>query len=352
MHNEERMTGPRRVRITGTGSALPSRVITNAEVAAMLGEPLDALADDAGDIVERRWCAFDESTADLAEAAAHAALESAQLQPAQIDLLIVATDTPEFVTPSTAVVVQGRLAMSHAVAFDVNAGGAGFVAAVDLAWTYLRADMRFTRVLVVGVSAMSRYLDVHDHRTVCVVADGAGAVLLEAFESVPGKPMDGVLATALVTDGRRSHDMGIFAGGARTPITKAVLEAGLQNTLRVTAQFPGALDGQAWHALTSQVLTGAHATADEVQWLLWSQFANSAVDEGLHAAGIATDRVHNVRDRHGYTGAAGLPIALDDLARSGRLSDGALVLGVEHGVGLAMGAFALRWHTTARQAAE
>lgn len=190
--------------ITGTGHAVPSRIVTNAELSAQLGEDIHPFVSGVLGIHERRWCDPTESTADLAERAGRAALHAAGLAPDDIDLLVVATDTPEFVSPATSSVVQARLQCMRAGTFDLNAGCAGFVTALDVAWKYLRADDRYRRVLVIGAYAMSRWLDPQDKKTVTIFADGAGAVVLER------DTQDGILFERTVCRwpvGRRHGDL-------------------------------------------------------------------------------------------------------------------------------------------------
>jgi 3-oxoacyl-[acyl-carrier-protein] synthase-3 len=152
----------REAAITGTGSYVPSHVVTNQELSAILGEDIDDFVSNTLGIRERRYCAPDESTADLAANAAKAALDSAGVTADSIDLLIVATDTPEYISPATAPVVQARIGALKAGAFDINSACAGFVTALDTAWKYIRADERYNRVLVVGAYAMSKFVDPHD----------------------------------------------------------------------------------------------------------------------------------------------------------------------------------------------
>jgi 3-oxoacyl-[acyl-carrier-protein] synthase-3 len=177
-----RAPGARGAVITGTGSFAPARVVTNAELSAALGTDVDPFVRGTLGIAERRWCGDGESTADLAEAAARRALDDAGVAPGDLDLLVVATDTPEYVSPATSSVVQGRLGALRAGTFDVNSGCAGFATALDVAWKYVRADERYGRVLVVGAYAMSKFLDPGDKKTATIFADGAGAVVLEAVE--------------------------------------------------------------------------------------------------------------------------------------------------------------------------
>lgn len=331
----------RHATITGTGIALPSRVVTNAELAAQLGEEIEPFVSDTLGIDERRWCAPDESTADLAVTAARRALEAAGRSPESVDLLIVATDTPEYVSPATASVVHGRLGLStHAGTFDLNAGCAGFVTALDVAWKYLAADPRYTRILVVGVYAMSRYLDPRDKKTVTIFADGAGAALVEAT----GAP--GILASELFADGRFCDGMGIFAGGTRTPITAEVLAAGDRNRLRFVQKYPASVNEEGWPRIVRAVLARAGATPDDVDLWLWTQVNRSTIVTVMGTLGQPMARAHTVMHKWGYTGSACLPMALHDAVEAGRLRDGALVVLTGSGAGLAMGTVALRWRAS------
>jgi 3-oxoacyl-[acyl-carrier-protein] synthase-3 len=331
----------RHATITGTGIALPSRVVTNAELAAQLGEEIEPFVSGTLGIDERRWCAPDESTADLAVTAARRALEAAGHHPESVDLLIVATDTPEYVSPATASVVHGRLGLpTHAGTFDLNAGCAGFVTALDVAWKYLAADPRYTRILVVGVYAMSRYLDPRDKKTVTIFADGAGAALVEAT----GAP--GILASELFADGRFCDGMGIFAGGTRTPITAEVLAAGDRNRLRFVQKYPASVNEEGWPRIVRAVLARAGATPDDVDLWLWTQVNRSTIVTVMGTLGQPMARAHTVMHKWGYTGSACLPMALHDAVEAGRLRDGALVVLTGSGAGLAMGTVALRWRAS------
>ncbi len=328
----------RHATITGTGIALPSRVVTNAELAAQLGQEIEPFVSGTLGIAERRWCTPDESTADLAVTAAWRALEAAGRAPESVDLLIVATDTPEYVSPATASVVHGRLGLpTHAGTFDLNAGCAGFVTALDVAWKYLAADSRYTRILVVGVYAMSRYLDPHDKKTVTIFADGAGAALVEAT----GAP--GILASELFADGRFCEGMGIFAGGTRTPITAEVLAAGDRNRLRFVQKYPASVNEEGWPRIVRAVLARAGASPDDVDLWLWTQVNRSTIVTVMETLGQPMARAHTVMHKWGYTGSACLPMALHDAVEAGRLRDGALVVLTGSGAGLAMGTVALRW---------
>jgi len=283
-------------------------------------------------------CAADESTADLAEHAARRALDDAGLAPADVDLLIVATDTPEYVSPATSAVVQARLGAWGAGTFDVNSACAGFVTALDIAWKYLRADERYARVLVVGAYAMSKFVDPMDKKTATIFADGAGAVVVEATGDAPG-----VLASELFADGRLSGGMGVFAGGTREPITSDVLAAGYRNRLRFVEKYPPSANEEGWPRITRSVLGRLGLAPADVDLWLWTQVNRSTIRAVMGTLGEPEHKAHTVMGKWGYTGSACLPMALDDAARAGRLRDGSLVVLTGSGAGFSMGCVALRW---------
>ena len=332
----------REAAITGTGSYVPSHVVTNKELSAILGEDIDDFVSNTLGIRERRYCAPDESTADLAANAAKAALDSAGLTADSIDLLIVATDTPEYISPATAPVVQARIGAFKAGAFDINSACAGFVTALDTAWKYIRADERYNRVLVVGAYAMSKFVDPHDKKTSTIFADGAGAVVLE-HSKVPG-----ILASELYADGRLAAGMGVFAGGTAEPITEEVLKAGNRNKLRFVTKYPREVNEVGWPRIARSVLGRIGRDVSDVDEWLWTQVNRSTIYEVMNTLGVPVEKAHTIMGKWGYTGAACLPMALDDSLRNGRIQDGDLILMTGSGAGLAMGSIALEWHPNSR----
>lgn len=329
----------RHVVITGTGSHVPERVVTNAELSAQLGEDIGPFVSGILGIHERRYCALDESSVDLAEQAALRALENADLSPGDIDLLIVATDTPEYISPATASVLHGRLRLPGRVgAFDLNAGCAGFVTALDTAWKYIASDERYNRVLVVAVYAMSKYLDFSDKKTSTIFADGAGAVVVKAAR----KP--GILASELYADGGLSAGMGIFAGGTAEPITEAVLAEGYRNRLRFVQKYPASVNEEGWPRISKSVLERIGKKIEDVDLWLWTQVNMSTIHVVMQSLGVSPTKAHTVMGKWGYTGSACLPMALDDAVSEGKLEDGDLVMLTASGAGLAMGCIALEWN--------
>src|SRR5215211_4554800 len=213
--------------IISTGIYVPEQIVTNADLSCILGEDINEFVTQVLGIHERHVSADDESTADLATNAARQALEAAHLHPRKLDLIILATDTPEQLSPATSVVVQHRLGAVNAGTFDVNCACAGFVTALDTASKFIIADSDYRNVLVVGAYAISKFLDWHDKKTATIFADGAGALVLQATEDHPG-----FLAGKLHADGSFHDHMGIYAGGTHLPITKEVMEEGVWTKVR------------------------------------------------------------------------------------------------------------------------
>ncbi len=335
------MNAARHAVITGTGSYVPSRVVTNAELERVLGTSVEPFVSETLGIRERRFSAPHESTVDLCEPAARQALAAAALRPEDIDLLIVATDTPEYISPATSSVLHGRLGTVRAGTFDVNCGCAGYVTALDIAAKYLTADARYSRILVVAAYAMTKYLDLHDKKTATIFADGAGATVVE----VRAEP--GVLASELFADGRYCEGMGIFAGGTAEPITAEILARGERNRLRFVEKYPRELNEEGWPRIVRSVLARAGRRMDEVDQWLWTQVNRSTIEVVMAHLGVPMSRAHTVMHKWGYTGAACIPMALDDAVRGGRVAQGDLLVLTGSGAGLAMGCVALTWQGTA-----
>jgi 3-oxoacyl-[acyl-carrier-protein] synthase-3 len=329
--------------ITGTGSYVPERVVTNRELSEILGEDIDDFVSNTLGIRERRFSAPDQSTADLAAHAAVRALESARARAEDLDLIILATDTPEYISPATAPVVQARIGAWKAGAFDINSACAGFVTALDTAWKYIRADERYNRILVIGAYAMTKYVDPHDKKTSTIFADGAGAVVLESAVE------PGILASELFADGRLAPGMGVFAGGTAEPITLEVLRSGIRNKLRFVTKYPREVNEVGWPRIARSVLDRIGRKPSDVDEWLWTQVNRSTIYEVMNTLGEPVEKAHTVMGKWGYTGAACLPMALDDSVKSGRLEEGDLILMTGSGAGLAMGSIALEWHPNSRK---
>ena len=325
-------------RIIGTGSYVPDKVLTNADLGRMLGEDVDAFVSGVLGIRERHVCGDDESTADLATEAARRALDAAGVGAEELDLVVLATDTPEYISPATSVVVQHRLGAKRAGTFDLNCACAGFVTALDAASKYVIADAAYRHVLVVGAYAMSKYLDWADKKTATIFADGAGAVVLRADEERPG-----FLASKLVAEGSYHDHMGIYAGGTRMPVTEEVLREGVWQKLRFARKYPAEVNNEGWPAIVGDVLAKAHLTREDVSLFLFTQVNLSTIKFVMEKMRLPWERTHTVMGKWGYTGSACIPMVLDDAVREGKLKDGDTFVMCASGGGLNMACAAFRW---------
>lgn len=328
----------RRAVIEATGSYAPEWVLPNSYFNELLGEDVDTWLRENLTIRERRWCREDESTADLCEAAARKALERAGVSAEALDMIIVATDTPEYISPSTASVVQHRLGVPDAATFDLNSACAGFVTAVDVAAKYLLADPRYGRILVIGAYAMSKYLNREDKKTVTLFADGAGAVILKAEENTDR----GFLTSELYTEGRYHDWMGIYAGGTHAPVSEEILRR-KDHLLKFVRKFPKELNPQVWQRLIRAMTRRVGIGVQEVDHFFFTQININSIRQTLDELGLPRERAHTIMDRYGYTGSACIPMALDDAVQSGKLRRGDLLVLVGSGGGLAFAGAMFRY---------
>ncbi|HEX3253425.1 MAG TPA: ketoacyl-ACP synthase III [Pyrinomonadaceae bacterium] len=324
--------------IAGTGIYVPQKVVTNDDLSRILGEDINEFVTHVLGIRERHVCAENESTADLATNASLQALEDACIQPAHLDLIILATDTPEQLSPATSVVVQHRLNALNAGTFDVNSACAGFVTALDTAAKFVIADPAYRNVLVIGAYAMSKYLDLHDKKTATIFADGAGAVVLQAREDQPG-----FLAGKLRADGSFHDHMGIYAGGTHLPITREVIDEGIWNKVRFAKKYPAEVNTEGWPAIVEQVLAKARLSIDDVKLFLFTQVNLSTIKEVMANLGLPMERTHTIMHKWGYTGSACIPMVLHDASVAGKLKHGDNVVMCASGGGLNMACVAFRW---------
>ena len=327
----------RNAYICSVGAYAPEQVIPNQYFNDLLGEDVDTWLRENVAIYERRWCTAEESTADLSERAARQALDRAGLAPEDIDLIVLSTDTPEFISPSTASVVQDRLGAGKAGTFDINTACAGFVTALDIGTKYIQADERYSNVLVIGAYAMSKYLNQTDKKTATLFADGAGAVVLKAGAAA-GK---GVLATELLTEGQYNEWMGIYGGAAKNPVTHEMIEAH-GHQLQFVRKFPKELNPEIWTAMANQLSTRIGLAADEVSHFFITQININSIWETMERLGQPREKAPTVMHYYGYTGSACIPMAFNKAYEEGKLKAGQLVYFIGSGGGLAFASAAVR----------
>ena len=330
-------TTGRRALITDTGSYAPAREVPNSYFNELLGEDVDTWLRQNVNIHSRRWCADNESVADLCEHAARQTLQRAGVRADELDLLIVATDTPEYVSPSTAAVLQHRLGATGAGTFDLNAACAGFVTALDVAAKYIVSDTRYNKVLVIGGYAMSKYLDLTDKKTVTLFADGAGAVLLTAAEGTNR----GFLTSRLHTEGQYTGWMGIYAGGTNQPITADVV-ARNDHKLKFVHRFPKEINPDIWTRLAKEMAADIGVCPCEVDHYVMTQLNIHAIHETLDRLGVPHERAPLIMEQFGYTGSAAIPMALDKAVSGGDIKKDDLIFLIGSGGGLAFAGAAFR----------
>lgn len=327
----------REVRISGTGHYAPEKVVPNSYFNELLGEDVDTWLVENLTIRERRWCSENQSTADLAEAAAKRALENAGITAADLDLIIVATDTPEFISPSTASVIQHRMGAVKAGTFDLNTACAGFVTACDTAVKFIKADEQYNKVLVVGAYAMSKYLDLYDKKTVTLFADGAGAVVLESSDK------KGFLGGMLHTEGQYNSWMGIYGGGTNMPLTEERVRS-KDHLLKFVKKFPKELNPEKWTSMINSVCAKAGVEVKDVKHFFFTQININSIWQTLDNLNIPRDRGVTIMHKYGYTGSACIPMALDDAHQQGILNDGDKIIFMGSGGGLAFACQLFEWN--------
>jgi 3-oxoacyl-[acyl-carrier-protein] synthase-3 len=323
--------------IQSTGSYAPKWVLPNHYFNELLGENVDTWLVENLTIRERRWCQENESTADLCVAAATQAMSNAKIQADKLDLIIVATDTPEYISPSTASVVQHRLGVKNAGAFDINAACAGFVIGLDMAAKYIRADTQYQNILVIGVYAMSKYLNKADKKTVTLFADGAGAVLVSAEKNTAR----GFLASQVLSEGQYHDWMGIYAGGTHIPISAKVLQK-QDHLLKFVRKFPKEINPDTWTQMIRTLAQRLEIQLGDVDHYFFTQININSINQTLDNLGVPRTKAHNIMDRYGYTGSACIPMALDDAVQQGKVKKNDLIFFVGSGGGLAFASAAFR----------
>jgi 3-oxoacyl-[acyl-carrier-protein] synthase-3 len=320
-----------RSQVAGCGAYLPERILTNDELAARLDTSDQWIRQRTG-IAERRIAAPGELTSDLAVRAAERALSQAGMSGSDLDLLVLATATPDNTFPATATRVQARIGMKRGVAFDVQAVCAGFIFALSVADNALRLGQSRT-ALVIGAETFSRILDWQDRGTCVLFGDGAGALVLQA---VPAAGRDGrfILSNHLHSDGRYYDILYVDGGPSSTGETGSLRMEGREVFRQAVQHLSEVVD----EALAANGLTAA-----DIDWLVPHQ-ANSRIIDGIgRKLGLSPDKVVVTIERHANTSAASIPLALETGVREGRIKAGDLVLMEALGGGLSWGASLVRW---------
>lgn len=327
----------RYAQILSTGRYVPEKMLPNAYFDKILNRDVDEwLVQNVG-IKERHVMADDETTSDLAAHAGQQAIERAGLTADDVDLIIVATDTPDYLSPATSIVVQAKLGAMNAGTFDINSACAGWVTALDTAARYVITDKELDHVLVIGAYGMTRFVDYTDHYTCTLFADGAGAVLIGAGH----KP--GYLSGRRLARGDFYDALGIYTGGVTCPTTPIEENGGVPH-VRFVRKFPATFNSENWPPLIESTAVKAGLTLDEIDFYLFTQLNLNTIKEIMHILKQPLTKTHWIMDKWGYTGSACIPMALDDAIEVGRgPKPGDNVLFCASGGGISMAASVWEW---------
>jgi len=322
----------RRARIIGCGSALPVREVTNAELARTVDTSDEWIVQRTG-ISVRHIAAPDEKTSDLALAAARKALAMAKVEGSDLDLIVLATTTPDQTFPATAVRVQAALGMTRGAAFDVQAVCSGFVYALAMADNMIRLGQART-ALVIGAETFSRLLDWTDRGTCVLFGDGAGAVVLRAVEGGGTTDDPGILSTHLHSDGRHEDKLYVDGGPSSTGTVGHVRMEGRE-------VFKHAVTNLA--EVVEEALSANGLTPEDIDWLVPHQANKRIIDATARKLDLPVEKVVLTVHKHANTSAASIPLALAEAVSDGRIKPGDLVLLEAMGGGLTWGAALVRW---------
>lgn len=327
---------PQTAGIAGMGASIPERVLTNADLEKMVETSDEWIVSRTG-IRERRIAAPGEAASDLAAKAGREALEAAGVEPGEVDLVIVATTTPDMLFPATACLVQDRLGAKRAAAFDLEAACSGFIYGLAAGSQFIAGGM-YRNVLVIGAEVLSRIVNWEDRSTCVLMGDGAGAALLR-----PVPEGYGLLGLHLGSDGSGGELLKVPAGGSRRPASAESVAAGehfLYMNGREVFKFAVVTMGEA----AERALFASGLTFDQVDWYVPHQANLRIIEASARRFGLPMEKVIMNLDRFGNTSAASIPLALYEAVRDGRIKRGDVVLAVAFGAGLTWGAAAIRWY--------
>lgn len=324
--------------IIATGQYLPERKVSNAELKQHF-EPLGLAQvidkfEVASGIKQRWWAPDDWTTSDLAVPAARQALERAGRRPEDVDLIIFGTDSPDYITPATATVLQAKLGAKKAGAFDIGCACASFPTALSTAAGIIATNASIKTILVVGAYMMHKLADPNDP-TIFFYGDGAGAAVIEAGD----RP--GFVGATYHSDGSYADAWGIYAGGAAEPASHEALEAG-RTYVKITRRYPPEINDEGWPTLFRRLAEQNGFSVDDVAAAIFTQIRKATIESVADSLGLPRSKAPIIMDTCGYTGSACIPMALDREIQSGRLRSGDLVVMIGSGVGYNQTACAIR----------
>jgi 3-oxoacyl-[acyl-carrier-protein] synthase-3 len=319
-----------KAKISGVGSAIPAKVVTNDDLAKLVQTNDEWITTRTG-IKERRVADAQTATSDLALIAAEKALKSAQLSPAELELIIVGTTTPDVLFPSVACTVQGKLQAVNAAAFDVSAACSGFNFALTVATNFIE-NRTYKNILVIGADTLTKYLDWHDRGTCVLFGDAAGAIVLTTTEKT-----EGVLASWLKAEGTGGRFLVMPGGGSRDP------EAKNGRFIKMDGKEVFKFAVRALEEALLTVTKKAGLTLKDVDLLIPHQANARIIDHVIKKLGLPKEKVYVNLQKYANTSAASIPLALDEALADGKIKSGSIIVLVGFGAGLTAGANIIKW---------
>ncbi len=328
-----------KAKIIGTGLYAPGESLSNEEVIKLAGVDFDGQKMEEKLGIKNRHIAhlrgIKETTADFATNAALAAIENAGIDKDEIGLFIVGTDTPEYISPSTGVLVQGRIQSKElkVASFDMNASCASFTIALDMAAAKLACDPTLKYAVVIGVYNMPAFFTEGDAFAYSIFADGAGAVVLERVED---DNESGYINGLQITDGTQWDFIGIYAGAAKNPITKERLDNN-EYGLQLLKPLPGSRNIELWPPIAEQLVEKVGMKVSDVDHFIFTQINKSVIEEVVKILGCGMEKTTTVMDKYGYTGSGCIPMALHHAVTDGKIKRGDTVAFIASGAGFSVG---------------
>jgi 3-oxoacyl-[acyl-carrier-protein] synthase III len=326
-------------QIISTARYSPERVVTNAELTkrfTALGRPtvVDRLAASSG-ITQRFYVPDDWVTSDLALPAAKEALKRAGRKAQDLDLIILGTTSPDYITPDTAVVLQHKLGAKNAGTFDVGCACASFPTLITIGSGLIATNLAIKTILLIGVDMIHRLTDPNDPG--CFLwSDGAGAAVLE------GGALQGFVGAAFQADGEYASGWGILAGGTFEPASIDAVKAGRTQMRREGGNYPATVNEDGWPRLFRRLAAENGFTENDVDQLLFTQISKRSITVAAERCGVPLEKCHTIMEKYGYTGSACIPMALDDAIEAGKIKRGDLVVMISSGLGYNQAAAAVR----------
>lgn len=322
-------------RISASASFIPTEEHPNAELRQRFGDEAITKNEEATGILTRFYAPSSWAVSDLAAAACRQLLENAKLTPEDIDLLVLGTDTPDYLTPATSVVVQHKVGLTRAGTFDVGCACASFPTGLAIASGIIATQPNIKRAIVVGAYMMHKLADLENDPMCFYYGDGAGAVLLAAGEE------PGFISSAYHADGSFHRNWGIFAGGTAEPATPEAIAQG-RTQVRFVTPFPAVVNREGWPQRVREVARNGGFSVSAIDHIIFTQVRSKTITQVMEELGLPENKAHKIMHKYGYMGSACLPVAFDEARTLGKVGPGSLVVFVGSGVGYNQCAVAFR----------